>query len=416
MGHEPLTVALIGTGNRSKKIYRAVFEAIKPWVKIVAVCDPVRESTDAFAESIGVPAFYDLKELVEARPMEAAFVVTPVPSHHSIACYLLSHGVHVNVETSMCSLLAQAQDMVKTAREHRAILRVAENFFRFPFDRMMKLVAQDGFIGPVKRLTCWHDHTGYHNNSRWIHFFESYPTAVQSIEHTMPTVPHNEMVHRHHVSETYRARFFWFPDDNPDGALVIDHAGNIKSMLGRYPRPGYTELAGARGSIMQEAGLDWHGIGEVRYCTDRSLMHGAEADLHYPIVHVGDGNDWFSSHVDLPTGRLEYQNPYRIGNPEHIGTGHRRDYYRAAVVGHIVDFVDSVRGTKAPEYTDEDAMMAMMMEVAARESTMQEGKRLQLPLEGDLESEEVLRAKERANYGVDPLDIEGMLAISYPRP
>jgi hypothetical protein len=405
---EPLAVALIGTGNRSQTVYQPLFEHLKPWVKLVAVCDPVRESADAFAKATGVPAFYDLRELVKARPMEAAFVVTPIPSHHSIVCYLLSHGIHVNVETSMCSLLVQAKEMVQTARDHNTILRVAENFFRFPFDRMMKLIADNGFIGPIKRLTCWHDHTGYHNNSRWLRFFENHPVAVQAIRHTMPTAPYNESAHRHHESETYSARFYWFPND----ALVIDHAANIKSMLGRYPRPGYTELAGARGTIVQQAGQNWLGNGEVRYCTDKALANGAVADLTFPIVHVGDGNDWLSSHVDLPTSRIEYLNPYRLGASVHP----RRDYYGAAVMGHIVDFAETVRGVRASEYSDEDAMMAMMMEVAAYESSLQEGKRLQLPLEGELESETLLRAKEKASYGVDPLDIEGMLAISYPRP
>ena len=62
--------------------------------------------------------------------------------------------------------------------------------------------------------------------------------------------------------------------------------------------------------------------------------------------------------------------------------------------------------------------MAMMMEVATRESALQDGRRLSLPLpsEGELESEARLRAEEKQRYGVDPLDIEGMLAISYPRP
>ena len=86
---EPLSVALVGTGNRSRLVYRPLFEALKPWMKLVAVCDPVRESTDAFAEAAGVPAFYDLAELVRARPMEAALVVTPVPHttrSRSISC------------------------------------------------------------------------------------------------------------------------------------------------------------------------------------------------------------------------------------------------------------------------------------------------------------------------------------------
>ena len=60
--------------------------------------------------------------------------------------------------------------------------------------------------------------------------------------------------------------------------------------------------------------------------------------------------------------------------------------------------------------------MAMMMEVATRESASQEGRRLSLPLDGDLESEAALRAELTQLYGVDPLDIEGMLAISHARP
>ncbi len=406
--NERLRVALVGTGNRSKTTYRPLFDFLKPWIEIVAVCDPVVESADEFAESLGVPAFYDLKELVKARPMEAAFVVSPIPSHHSICCYLLSHGIHVNVETSMCNLLIQGQEMVKAARDHNTILRIAENFFRFPFDRLMKLIAEDGFIGPVKRLTCWHDHTGYHNNSRWIRFFGAHPTEAQAISHVMPTEGHYQLAHRYHESEKYRAHFYWFPDE----ALVIDHAGNIKSMLGRYPRPGYTELAGSRGAIVQEAGEGWHGIGEVRYCTDDALGKGGRHDLAYPIVHLGDGRDWLSSHVDLPTGRIEFSNPFRLGESAY----HRRNYYSAAVISHIVDFAETVRGIRESEYSDEDALMAMMMEVATRESALQEGKRLALPLQDELESEALLRAEQTKLYGVDPLDIEGMLSISFPRP
>jgi len=56
------------------------------------------------------------------------------------------------------------------------------------------------------------------------------------------------------------------------------------------------------------------------------------------------------------------------------------------------------------------------MEVAARESALREGTRLTLPLTGELLSEEREREAQRRQYGVDPLDVEGMLAISYPRP
>ena len=91
-------------------------------------------------------------------------------------------------------------------------------------------------------------------------------------------------------------------------------------------------------------------------------------------------------------GRIEYNNPFRLGASAY----HRRNYYSAAVISHIVDFAETIRAVRESEYTDEDALMAMMMEVASRESALQEGRRLALPLEGDLESEATLRADLKA--------------------
>ena len=119
-----------------------------------------------------------------------------------------------------------------------------------------------------------------------------------------------------------------------------------------------------------------------------------------------------SSHVDLPTGRVEYVNPHRPGKSAY----HHGNYYSAAVMDHIVDFAETIRLEKKSEYTDQDALMAMMMEVATRDSAIKNGERLSLPLKGESESDVLMRIKQRQEYGVDPLDVEGMLAIKFPRP
>ena len=415
MSDHPIDVALIGTGNRSQTIYRPLFDALKPWIRLTAVCDPVAEHAQAFGESMGVPAFTSLKELVKARPMQAAIVVTPIDSHHAISCYLSSHGIHNLVETTMATLLVQAQEMVANAEQNKVVMRVAENFFRFPFDRIAKRVDETGFIGTVKRLTCYHDHLGYHNNSRWIVFFGAYPDAVRSFEHTMETAPHYERPHRYHEQETFRVRLFSFPDNR----LVTDIAGNIKGMLGRYPRPGYTEIDGARGTIVRQAvhSRPWYGEAEVRYCSDDALQHGGIADEIFPVVHVSEDNNWASSYVDLPEGRVEYVNPLRPTRAEKdLREHYGRDFYGAAVMGHIVDFALAIRGDAESEYTAADAEMAMMMEVAGRESALRGGDRVELPLQRELGSEKAGREALTEKYGVDPLDVEAMLAISYPQP
>ena len=51
---EPVKIALIGCGNRASTIYQPLFQFLRPWVELVAVCDPIREHSDAMAEALGV--------------------------------------------------------------------------------------------------------------------------------------------------------------------------------------------------------------------------------------------------------------------------------------------------------------------------------------------------------------------------
>ncbi len=413
---QPVNIALIGAGNRASTIYAPLWDDLREWLRPVAVCDPVADHADAYAEQLDVPSFRSVRDLVKAQIAEAALIVAPVELHHPLACFLMEHGLHVHSETSMCSLLAQADEMVATAAKYSRILRVGENFFRFPFDRIAKKVMDSGFLGPIHRLTSFHDHTGYHNNSRWIKFFDAYPESVQAINHTMPVTPHHEMAHRFHTSETFHAHFFFFPNNR----LVIDEAANIKGLLGRYPRPGYTEIDGARGTINRTAGdqsnpkREWSDSAEVRYCSDSALNSRAIADHVFPIEHISQDGNWIASRVELPIGRVEYANPYRMRN---IPGGYNpRDYYGPTVMDHLVDFARAVRGTAPSEYTDVDARMAMMMHVACHESALRGGIPLQLPLTGELQSEIETTAALRARYGVDPMDIEAMIDVSAPRP
>ncbi len=83
---------------------------------------------------------------------------------------------------------------------------------------------------------------------------------------------------------------------------------------------------------------------------------------------------------------------------------------------HLVDFALAVKGLRDSEFTAEDALMSEMMEIGARESNLQEGRRIKLPIAGDLESDAIERDKQRKQFGCDPLDVEAMLAVSFPRP
>jgi predicted dehydrogenase len=172
---DPVKVALIGAGGRASNHYAPLFGSLKRWIEVVAVCDPVQSHCQAVAATLGVPGYADIRQLVKDQPMEAALVVTPISSRHSISIYLSSNGVHNMCETSWCNTTAQAREMIETARRKNRVVRVAENFFRFPIDRFSHAVRDSGYIGRIGRIESYADHTGYHNNSRWIAFAQNRP-------------------------------------------------------------------------------------------------------------------------------------------------------------------------------------------------------------------------------------------------
>jgi hypothetical protein len=85
---------------------------------------------------------------------------------------------------------------------------------------------------------------------------------------------------------------------------------------------------------------------------------------------------------------------------------------------HILDFAAAVRGIAESEFDEEDALMSLVMELATGHSARHEGCRVKIPLDPAIEAEcdAPARAAQTSRWGVDPLDVDGMLAISYPKP
>lgn len=437
---EPLKVALVGAGNRSQVTYAPVFQSLAPWLRIVAVCDPVADHRKGLADKLGALPYADLRELVKDAPMEAAIVVTPVPSHHAISVYLSSHGIHNIVETSMCSTLGQGRNMIDSATSNGVVFRIAENFFRFAIDRFAQTVRDNGHIGPIGRIVSYADHTGFHNNSRWQVFAQSAPLWVQSVEHTVETKHFHSLPHRFHDSETFRGRFIEFEN----GLFVSDQAANIKGFLGRHQRPGYTEWQGTRGTLVHRAGIstrsearyyqdgrvttrqhEWQMASvmetELRYSSDHGVVRSQDrgdsgegtADEISPVTFVlDDERRWLEMYCETSAGPIRYINPFR---EEKVSNTVRPDY-GVAIMDHLTDFVLAVRGMRESEFTPENALTSLIIEAAAGESARNEGKRVSLPLKNTDEIDAAAEDRHKKRYGFGTLDVEGMLSIGYPRP
>lgn len=433
---EPVRMALIGAGNRSHKIYKPLFEDLKPWITLVAVCDPVKEHADDLAQALGARAYYTVQDMVRDTEIEAAVVVAPIPLHHAYSVFLSQHGIHNLIETTWCNTLSQARDMIAQAQRHGVVTGVCENFYRYPIDRFAQTLKKHGYIGDIKRIFSYNDHTGYHSNSRWLVFAQEDPVWISAMEHRMDVVPYHETKERYWDHETFRSRFISFPS----GLMVVDQAANIKGMLGRQVRPGYTEWHGTRGALVQqgaryeaphysvydnnhrkEAGTGVHSdwTAEIRCCDyEDSLVLTDEIRPAKPNIitrverYYNDQGAYAGVHAAIPGGSIDYANPLVMKN----SGDHYFKEYGVCVAGHLVDFALRIRGLKDSEFDEHKALMSMMMEVAARESVLQKGAQIPLPLEGDPESDALQLQQLRNTLGVDPMDVEAVMSLTLGKP
>lgn len=433
---EPVRMALIGAGNRSHKIYKPLFEDLKPWITLVAVCDPVKEHADDLAQALGARAYYTVQDMVRDSEIEAAVVVAPIPLHHAYSVFLSQHGIHNLIETTWCNTLSQARDMIAQAQRHGVVTGVCENFYRYPIDRFAQTLKKHGYIGDIKRIFSYNDHTGYHSNSRWLVFAQEDPVWISAMEHRMDVTPYYETKERYWNHETFRSRFISFPS----GLMVVDQAANIKGMLGRQVRPGYTEWHGTHGTLVQqgaryeapyysiydnnhrrEAGTGVHSdwTAEIRCCDyEDSLVLTDDIRPAKPNIitrverYYNDQGAYAGVHAAIPGGTIDYANPLVMKN----SGDHYFKEYGVCVAGHLVDFALRIRGLKDSEFDEHKALMSMMMEVAARESVLQNGAQISLPLEDDLESDALQLRQLQNTLGVDPMDVEAVMSLTLGKP
>jgi predicted dehydrogenase len=115
-----LRIAVLGAGRLGG------FHAHKlvgfPHVDLVAVVDPVEASRNRLAAECRTQALADCRPL--AGEIDAAVVASPTRLHHQLALELLRAGTHLLVEKPLCATLAQADELVETARQRGLVLQV----------------------------------------------------------------------------------------------------------------------------------------------------------------------------------------------------------------------------------------------------------------------------------------------------
>jgi predicted dehydrogenase len=120
MALKRLRAGVVGVGYLGR--FHAQKYAQLEGVELVGVVDANEASAAKCASELGVPAFHDHRELLDKT--DAVSIAVPTPLHHAIATDFLKRGIHVLVEKPIAVTVAEASEMVATARQHHALLQV----------------------------------------------------------------------------------------------------------------------------------------------------------------------------------------------------------------------------------------------------------------------------------------------------
>ncbi len=155
-----LKVAVIGMGPIGNKHARLYQE--DPLAQLVGVCDIQRDRADSASKRLGVPAFYEVADLLRANKPDVCSVTTGGyeygSDHYAPTMTALEAGCHVLCEKPICNEIPQAAAMVARAREKGLCLGVNLNHRFTPAALLAKKWVEEGRLG----------HLLFVNMSMWI--------------------------------------------------------------------------------------------------------------------------------------------------------------------------------------------------------------------------------------------------------
>jgi len=166
---EPIRGAVIGYGpafNMGKHHANNINNTDR--FELVAVCDIDKARTKAAKEDFPqINTYNDVDEMLDKEDFDYVSVVLPHNLHAPIAVKCLKAGKHTIVEKPMCITIAEATEMINTARQNDLMLSVYHNR-RWDADFWtLRKIVRSGMIGEVFHVEMWGGGYGKPNPNWW---------------------------------------------------------------------------------------------------------------------------------------------------------------------------------------------------------------------------------------------------------
>ncbi|MFL5928789.1 MAG: Gfo/Idh/MocA family protein [Gaiellaceae bacterium] len=161
----PLRIGVVGVGALALRgiIPHLTQDDVRDRVIVHALCDPVSERARATAARYGIEhAYASLDDLLADDAVAAVTIASPIGLHFEHCRRALDAGKHVHVNKTMCTTVAEADELIELARA--ADLRLIPSpgeVLRPQLQRTRELLAE-GAIGELAWAICGGSFAVYH--------------------------------------------------------------------------------------------------------------------------------------------------------------------------------------------------------------------------------------------------------------
>ena len=373
----PLRVAIIGTAARSDYLYGPILKALPEEVELVSVWGRSADSARRLGESLGVPWYTDLEQLVRETSPTIGIVSVAYAANGEVGLMAVEHGLHVLLETPIAHKLSEADAIIRAAAERGLKIEVAEQFHRRPLEQIKLKLLASGLFGRVH--TSFNDFAGhgYHGVSVMRSYlgFEAKPLQVTGSVHKYPLGAHwsrlrNTTGPREETQEHGMIEFeggqvgiFHWTSVGYDSALRWWRSSRFLAEKGMGVTVGVHLEVKEWLSLLAAGGQAPHFI-----TLERRWERVDGGALIAMVAHTGD--------PDQPV--VQWDNPFRPAKQ-----GHGRQWHddEIGVAGCLMSLVTAVRNGTEPTYGPDQARLDQELILAIRQSSLEGGRPVQLPLD-----------------------------------
>lgn len=373
---ESIRVAIIGTGKRSFAFYGPVIKQLQG-VQLVSVWGRSRDSAQRLGESLDVPSYTDLDQLIRETSPQIGVVSVNYGANGQVGLMAVEHGLHVLLETPIAHKLSEADAIIEAARQRNLKIEIAEQFYRRPLEQIKLALIASGLFGRVH--TSFNDFAGhgYHGISVMRSYlgFDARPVQVVGAVRDYPLEAYYSRLAGNYVPRNETQEHGIIELD--DGRLGIFHWTSVA-----YDSPirwwrssrflaekGMGITVGAGLDVEEKLALLAPGGEAPRFITlERRWERNDGGALEAIIAHTGD--------PDLPI--IRWDNPFLLPEKGHSPQWHDDEI---GVAGCIMSIVNAVHNNTEPSYGALQGRLDQELILAIRQSSAQGGQPVRLPLD-----------------------------------